>query len=152
MTHFYHQRKIISYNIGSFYVQGVIPIENKLQELRELHELKQQDVANALGVSRSTYASYEAGRRTPDIDTLMRLADVYGMTLDELTGHKVNRANGLELTSQAMHLLKSFYKLSADMQKWYISHMAVDAESKPYSAEALSPIKRVCAEKFDAQK
>ena len=111
----------------------MIHIENKLQFLRELHELKQQDVADALGVSRSTYANYESGRRAPDIDLLMRLADIYGISLDELTGHQVNQSSGIKLSSQALRLLKSFNQLPADYQEWYISHMAYDVKGRQYT-------------------
>ena len=84
-------------------LQGVIHIENKLQFLRELRDWKQQDVANALGVSRSTYANYESGRRAPDLSILMNLGDIYGISLDELTGHKVKQSNSLQLTNQASY-------------------------------------------------
>ena len=108
----------------------MIRIENKLQILRELHELKQQDVADALGVSRPTYANYESGRRAPDIDTLMHLADIYGISLDDLTGHKVKHTHSsMHLTSQAMRLLKSFNQLPAGIQEWYINHMAFDVQT-----------------------
>lgn len=91
--------------------------------------MKQQDVADALGVSRSTYANYEAGRRAPDIDLLMNLADIYGITLDELTGHTVKQGNSIQLTNQALRMLKSFNQLPADVQEWYIAHMAFDAKT-----------------------
>ncbi|MBQ5502134.1 MAG: helix-turn-helix transcriptional regulator [Selenomonas sp.] len=127
----------------------MIHIENKLQFLRELHELKQQDVADTLGVSRSTYANYESGRRAPDIDMLMRLADIYGISLDELTGHEVNQSQGIKLTSQALRLLKSFNQLPLNYQEWYISHMAVDAKGRQYSLD-LTP--SIVADKIDEKK
>ena len=109
-------------------MQGVIHIENKLQFLRELRDWKQQDVAKALGVSRSTYANYESGRRAPDLSILMNLADIYGISLDELTGHKVKQSNGLQLTNQALRLLKSFNQLPLHTQEWYIAHMSFDVK------------------------
>ena len=127
----------------------MIHIENKLQFLRELHELKQQDVADALGVSRSTYANYESGRRAPDIDLLMRLADIYGISLDELTGHQVNQSSGIKLTSQALRLLKSFNQLPADYQEWYISHMAYDVKDGPYRMKLATVI---VADKMSSKK
>lgn len=107
----------------------MIHIENKLQHLRELHDLKQQDIAQKLGVSRSTYANYESGRRSPDIDLLMSLADIYGMTLDELTGHKVKESNAMHLSKQALRMLKSFNQLPVPIQDWYIAHMDFDAKT-----------------------
>ena len=127
----------------------MIRIENRLQILRELHEMKQQDVADVLGVSRSTYANYESGRRAPDIDTLIHLADIYGITLDELTGHHVKPSNSIKLTSQNLRLLKSFNQLPVHTQEWYISHIDFDAKTIQY-APKLHPI--VVAEKRDTKK
>ena len=99
--------------------------------MRELHDFKQQDIAKMLGVSRSTYANYESGRRTPDIDLLMNLADIYGITLDELTGHEVNETNVMQLSQQALRMLKSFNQLPLPIQEWYIAHMELDAKPSP---------------------
>ena len=117
----------------------MIRIENKLQYLRELHDLKQQEVADALGVSRSTYANYESGRRSPDIDLLISLADFYGMSLDELTGHKVKDSNAMHLSPQALRMLKSFNQLSRPIQEWYIAHIDFDAKTSHTLAGAASP-------------
>ena len=130
-------------------LQGVIHIENKLQFLRELRDWKQQDVAKALGVSRSTYANYESGRRAPDLGILMNLADIYGISLDELTGHKVKQSNSPQLTSQALRLLKSFNQLPLHTQEWYIAHMAFDVKEKTY---ALGMQPATVAEKMDIKK
>ena len=130
-------------------LQGVIHIENKLQFLRELRDWKQQDVANELGVSRSTYANYESGRRAPDLSILMNLADIYGISLDELTGHKVKQSNSPQLTSQALRLLKSFNQLPLHTQEWYIAHMAFDVKEKTY---ALGMQPATVAEKMDIKK
>ena len=122
----------------------MIRIENKLQYLRELHDLKQQEVADALGVSRSTYANYESGRRSPDIDLLISLADFYGMSLDELTGHKVKASNAMQISKQALRMLKSFNQLPVPIQDWYIAHMDFDAKTAHSLAGSASP-----AIKFD---
>lgn len=45
----------------------MIVIAQKMIEWRELYEYKQQQVADAMGVRRATYANYECGRRSPDI-------------------------------------------------------------------------------------
>ena len=130
-------------------LQGVIHVENKLQFLRELRDWKQQDVANALGVSRSTYANYESGRRAPDLSILMNLADIYGISLDELTGHKVKQSNSPQLTNQALRLLKNFNQLPLHTQEWYIAHMAFDVKEKTY---ALGMQPATVAEKMDIKK
>lgn len=59
----------------------------RLKELRKSKKnLTQQDMANILGVAKTTYASYEQGKRTPDTDTQNRIADYFDVTLDYLHG------------------------------------------------------------------
>lgn len=57
----------------------------QLKELRKMKGVTQTEVARILGVEQSTYAHYESGRRTPDLDRLKRLAEYYRLT-DELLG------------------------------------------------------------------
>jgi transcriptional regulator with XRE-family HTH domain len=58
----------------------------RLKQLRGEKGLTQQEVSDAVGVARETYARYESGARTPDIDMLSRLADLFGVTTDYLLG------------------------------------------------------------------
>jgi transcriptional regulator with XRE-family HTH domain len=46
----------------------------------------QQEVADSIGISRARYAHYETGRNEPDIKILMRLADYFRVSVDELIG------------------------------------------------------------------
>jgi len=59
-------------------------IGKKLKELREDLGLKQLDIANELGVSRSTYTQYETGKSQPDLNTVSRLADYFEVSTDYL--------------------------------------------------------------------
>lgn len=71
------------------YLRGVIKVNklpNVLKELRETKNMKQREIANIIGVTQRTYSNYETGTREPDIETLIRIADFYGISLDMLTG------------------------------------------------------------------
>ena len=48
--------------------------------------LRQKDLADVLSVAQTTIANYEQGTRFPDEDTLSRLADFFGVTMDFLLG------------------------------------------------------------------
>ena len=55
-----------------------------LLSLRISKGLKQQEIAEKLGISLRVYQYYEHGDRTPHMETLIDLADLYDITLDEL--------------------------------------------------------------------
>jgi transcriptional regulator with XRE-family HTH domain len=61
-------------------------IRKKLIELRLNNHLRQEDVAEYLGVARTTYAMYEQGNREMDYFLLLKLADYYKVSLDYLFG------------------------------------------------------------------
>ncbi len=59
-------------------------LAQKLRELRKAHSYTQYDVASMLGVVRQTYSHYETGKRTPDSETLYKLAGFYHISIEDL--------------------------------------------------------------------
>ena len=62
-----------------------------LTRLRLLRGYTQAQMAEKIGVSRSTYTNYETGNRTPDYEILERISDMLACSLDELFGRKVRK-------------------------------------------------------------
>lgn len=60
-----------------------------LKELRKEKGLLQRDVADFLGVDRTTYVKYETGANEPDIEVIKKLADFFGVSTDYLLGKTV---------------------------------------------------------------
>ena len=58
----------------------------RLTELRLRAGLTQPKLASSIGITTRTYQHYEAGEREPQVTTLVKLADFYGVSLDYLTG------------------------------------------------------------------
>lgn len=58
----------------------------RLKDLREDGELTQAKLAEYLHVKQNTYSQYENGQRQVPLDILIRLADLYNVTLDYLVG------------------------------------------------------------------
>ncbi len=56
----------------------------KLLELRQERNLTQKELCAKLNISRTNYSYFENGRRVPDVDTLLLIAEFYGVSLDEL--------------------------------------------------------------------
>ena len=61
-----------------------IETANRLFELRKKHNLSQEELAEKLGVSRQAVSKWERSEASPDTDNLIALAQIYGLTLDEL--------------------------------------------------------------------
>ena len=58
----------------------------RLKILRKNKGLTQAQVADAVELGRQAYAYYEKGERAPSPETLCKLADFFGVTVDELLG------------------------------------------------------------------
>lgn len=61
-------------------------MKTKLLELRKSKNMLQREVAFACGITTAAYGSYEKGDREPTLETLSKLADFFGVTVDELLG------------------------------------------------------------------
>ena len=59
-------------------------IGQRLMQARKTQDLTQQQVAAICHVSRQTVSSWESGRTYPDIESIVRLADLLQISLDEL--------------------------------------------------------------------
>lgn len=57
---------------------------NKIQSMRIERKIKQEDLAKMLGITYQAYAHYEKGRREPDIDVLIHLAQYFEISLNDL--------------------------------------------------------------------
>lgn len=59
-------------------------LERNLMELRKRSGLSQEKAAEAVGVTRQAIAKWEAGETTPDVLHCDKLAELYGVSLDDL--------------------------------------------------------------------
>lgn len=61
-----------------------IEIANRLVKLRKENNLSQEALANKLGISRQAVSKWERAEASPDTDNLILLAEIYGVSLDDL--------------------------------------------------------------------
>lgn len=59
-------------------------LANNLKALREREMISQSELADKLAISTGSVGMYELGKREPDIEMLVRLAEYFGVTLDDL--------------------------------------------------------------------
>lgn len=58
----------------------------RIKDLREDHDKKQEDVASVLGITRQQYQLYESGKREMPMHLFVILAKYYNVSLDYLAG------------------------------------------------------------------
>ena len=58
----------------------------RLKDLREDHDLTQNDIAEVLQTTREQISKYETGKQMMGVDKYIKLAKYYNVSLDYLTG------------------------------------------------------------------
>ena len=64
-------------------------IGKRLRELRKGQSLTQEQLAAILKTAKSTISQYENNINEPDLRTLIRIADLFAVTLDDLVGREL---------------------------------------------------------------
>lgn len=65
-------------------------VADRIKELREDHDLTRLEMAQRLGVNKSTITRYELGDMKPTIDMLLKIRELFGVTVDWVTGVDTN--------------------------------------------------------------
>ena len=63
-------------------------LKDKIKTLRKEAGLTQKELGEKLNVAANTINGYETGHRTPDYETLIKMADYFSVTTDYLLGHE----------------------------------------------------------------
>ncbi|MEK8126932.1 helix-turn-helix transcriptional regulator [Paenibacillus filicis] len=64
----------------------MIMIGDRIALLREKFGMTQEELSKKIDISRASLCHYEKSRREPDYDTLVKVADLFRVTLDYLMG------------------------------------------------------------------
>lgn len=85
-----------------------------LRTIRESKNFSQKEIAEKIGVAKSTYSLYESGNREPNVETIKKIADVLDVSADELFGRKgeihtiAAHFDGDDFTSEELEEIKQF--------------------------------------------
>ena len=67
---------------------------NNIKQLREAAGMKQSELADRMNVRPPTVFKWENGMANPTIANLIQLAEIFGVSLDEVVGRKTNAQKG----------------------------------------------------------
>lgn len=86
----------------------------KIIMLRKNQNLSQEDLGNELGVARQTISKWELGETTPEMDKLIKMSEIFEITLDDLIKdtepnidkNNANNTNTQKLAGLVIKILK----------------------------------------------
>ena len=70
---------------------------DNLIHLRKMKKMTQEGIAEKVGVTRQAVAKWEAGETVPDLEKCRLLAELFGVSLDDLANYKPEENMGLSL-------------------------------------------------------
>ena len=86
-------------------------LSTRITYLRKSKGLSQSQLASELSISASAVGMYEQGRRVPDIDMLVKLADLFDVSLDHLiTGEEHQHRNNPKHCEQMFPCCSCFWR------------------------------------------
>lgn len=80
--------------------------KDNLSELRRMHGMSQEELADKIGVSRQTLSKYENGESLPDIEKCKQIADVFGVSIDDMLNYGIEDPDnmGLAVPPKGKHI------------------------------------------------
>lgn len=78
--------------------------KDNLVQMRKFQQLTQEDIADKLGVTRQSVAKWESGESIPDLDRCKQLADIFGVSLDDLANYEPEDNLGVAVPPKGKHL------------------------------------------------
>lgn len=81
-----------------------------LKYLRMRENLSQSELADKLGVAKSTISMYEVGKREPDFETLEAIADFFNVDMNFLLGKDGSENDTYYLNDEARELAQFMFK------------------------------------------
>lgn len=94
---------------------------DRLKIFRKERGLTQTQVADAVGLGRQAYAYYEKGEREPSTETLCKLADFFGVSVDELLGRTPQLFDDARVQKSDEQAL--FDELTAEEKQMVVGYM-----------------------------
>ena len=99
-------------------------IGQRISQLRKQSNMSQKELAEKLNISNKTISKWECGNGMPDIESLGKLANVFGITLDELVHFKAEPSpsvNPTPISSQEGIEAKPSRAMTSQKKSWLIA-------------------------------
>ena len=78
--------------------------KDNLINLRKLHNMTQEELAEKINVSRQSIAKWESGDTVPDLEKCKSLSNIFGVSLDDLANYEAENNMGMNVPPKGKHL------------------------------------------------
>lgn len=102
-------------------------MENHLKSIREAKKMSQEEVAKALHISRQSISKWENNRGNPDLENLVALSKLYGVSVDELINGLSDTPNPNQIKEQknSYDIIKMLLYLAILFASTFISFIGI---------------------------
>ena len=100
----------------------------KIKEFREELQFTQKELAEKIGNVQRNVSNWENGTSEPDLDTIVKLADIFDITIDELFGRETPFLGHQQATGIEFSILKSVRQLT-EAQKYALMQFLRELEN-----------------------
>lgn len=132
-----------------------------LKQLREKSGKSMSSIADSLGIPKGTYASYEYGKREPNIETLTKISKFYDVSIDYILGRPNAKApkNPIDeietIDEMEKDLIKEWLNLDEKSRKSFLDVLRKivlkeEARNKPVIEKAKYLLTRLSCHKVSA--
>lgn len=83
-------------------------IGDRLAQLRKEKGYSMQEMANKLGIAKSTYAGYESNYREPSLDMVKKMSRIFDVSVDYLLG----------ITNETINIYEEFRRIKESIPSW----------------------------------
>ena len=98
----------------------------KLKDYRKSKEITQEEMSKILNLGSTTYKNYENNITEPNIETLIKLADFFHVSIDELVGRPTSIINKMVLTERQQSVVDKVLQMNdkqVEMTELFIDTM-----------------------------
>ena len=90
----------------------------RIKHFRKMYHMSQQDLADKLHVTQAAITSWENETRTPDIETILKLCHIFGVSSDMLIGNELDESGTRLLISAAPYIELSHELEPEQLSQW----------------------------------
>lgn len=97
----------------------------KLKEIRAKYNLNQTDLAKITGLSQKSISNYENAQTYPNVEAIIKLADYFRISVDELLDHEVPYVlNRVQFSEKQLEVIESIKDLTDEDCRYLLASIS----------------------------